>query len=52
MVENMTLDNLILRWDDLYWSVYKKDYDFAGMTIEQRLQMVRDKDWKYPNKMV
>lgn len=51
-VTNITMDNLILKWDDLYWSVYKKDYDFAGMTIEQRKQLARDKGWKYPNKVV
>lgn len=47
-VENVTLDRLILHWEDLYWSVYKKDYNFAGMTWENRLKMVKEKGWKLP----
>ena len=51
-VKNINLDNLILHWEDLYWSIYKEDYDFAGMTIEQRKQLAKEKGWKYPNKVV
>jgi hypothetical protein len=51
-VQNITMDNLILHWEDLYWSVYKTDYDFGGMNIEQRKQLAKDKGWKYPNQMV
>lgn len=51
-VDNINLDNLILHFEDLYWSVYKTDYDFAGMTIEQRKQFARDNNWKYPNKLI
>lgn len=51
-VQNITMDNLILHWEDLYWSIYKTDYDFAGMTIEQRKQLAKEKGWKYPNKVV
>jgi len=51
-VQNINMDNLILHWEDMYWSVYKKDYDFGGMTIEQRKQLAKDKGWKYPNQMV
>jgi hypothetical protein len=46
------MDNLILHWNDLYWSVYKTDYDFAGMTVEQRKELAKDNGWKYPNQMV
>ncbi len=51
-VNNISMDNLILHWNDLYWSVYKTDYDFAGMTIEQRKELAKEKGWKYPNQMV
>ncbi len=51
-VQNITMDNLILHWEDLYWSIYKTDYDFGGMTIEQRKQLAKEKGWKYPNKVV
>jgi hypothetical protein len=51
-VQNINHDNLILHWEDMYWSVFKKDYDFAGMTIEQRKQLAKDKGWKYPHKLV
>ncbi len=51
-VKNINMDNLILHWEDLYWSIYKTDYDFAGMTIEQRKEFAKEKGWKYPNKVV
>lgn len=51
-VQNINLDNLILHWEDMYWSVYKKDYDFAGMTIEQRITLAKEKGWTYPTKIV
>jgi hypothetical protein len=47
-IENVTLDNLILHWEDMYWSVYKKDYNFAGMTWENRMKMVKEKGWSLP----
>jgi hypothetical protein len=46
------LDNLILHWEDIYWSVYKKDYNFAGMTHEERLKLVKEKGWQLPNNLV
>lgn len=51
-VENINLDNLILHWDDMYWSVYKKDYDFGGMTFEERKKLAKENGWTYPNQMV
>lgn len=51
-VQNVNLDNLILTWQDLYWSLYRKDYDFAGMTFEERKQMANDRGWTYPSEMV
>lgn len=51
-VENITLDRLILHWEDMYWSVYKKDYNFAGMTHEERLNLVKDKGWQLPQNLV
>lgn len=51
-VQNITMDNLILHWEDIYWSVYKEDYDFGGMTIQQRKVFVKEKGWKYPTKIV
>lgn len=51
-VNNINLDNLILHWEDIYWSIYKTDYDFGGMTIEERKQLAKEKGWKYPNQMV
>jgi uncharacterized protein YfkK (UPF0435 family) len=46
------LDNLILHWEDIYWSVYKKDYNFAGMTHEERLKLVKEKGWQLPNNLI
>lgn len=51
-ITNTNLDNLILHWDDMYWSVYRPDYNFAGMTIEQRKTLAKEKGWKYPTKIV
>lgn len=51
-VQAVNLDNLILHWNDLYWSVYKKDYDFAGMKWEDRMKFVKEKGWQLPVKLV
>lgn len=51
-VKNVNLDNLILHWEDMYWSVYKKDYNFAGMTWEERMKLVKEKGWKLPNSLI
>ncbi len=51
-VTNINLDNLILHWDDLYWSVYRPDYNFAGMTIQERKDLAIENGWKYPTKIV
>jgi len=52
VIENITLDRLILHWEDLYWSVYKKDYHFAGMKWEDRIKMVKEKGWQLPETLV
>ena len=51
-IENCTMDRLILHWEDMYWSVYKKDYNFAGMTYEQRMALVKEKGWQLPNSLI
>lgn len=50
-IEVVNFDNLILHWNDLYWSIYKTDYKFGGLTIEERKQLAKDNNWKYPTKM-
>lgn len=51
-IENVNLDRLILHWEDMYWSVYKKDYNFAGMKWEERLKMVKEKGWQLPETLI
>jgi hypothetical protein len=51
-VKNVNMDNLILHWEDMYWSLYKTDYDFGGMTIQERKELAKQKGWTYPNKMI
>ena len=51
-IKNCNMDNLILHWEDMYWSIYKKDYDFAGMTYDERVALVKEKGWQLPKTLI
>ncbi len=42
-IQELSLDEI-----DTYWVCIRKDYDFLGMTVEEREQYALDRGWTYP----
>ena len=50
-LDNLTISNLQLKDEDIYWCSYKKDYDFMGMNWEQRQEYAKNKGWIFPEQI-
>jgi len=51
-VISIDLDKLKLQEEDIYWCTYKSDYNFMGMTWEDRKKYAELKSWQFPDKVV
>lgn len=51
-VTSIDLDKLKLQDEDIYWCTFKSDYNFIGMTWEDRKKYAEEKGWRFPQKVV
>lgn len=48
VLKDLNLKNLQLDEKDMYWSVFKEDYNLMGMTADERKEYAKSQGWHYP----
>lgn len=51
-IQTINLENLQLQDSDKYWLCMIPNYNYMGMTYEERMDFFKEKGWKRPNNLI